>query len=265
MSSSKVIVITGGSRGIGAKTALEAARRGFGVILTYNANPDAAHALVRDIEARGGKAVALRLDVAVASSFSAFRIEVEQALAAIWNTTQLAGLVNNAGYGLFGEFLQQPLPKLLDMLQLNILTLTELTHLFAADMVHRGHGGILLVASLGGYQSTPLYAAYCASKGYVLQFGEALHEELKPRGVTVTVVSPGISATQFLSVSGQQPTLYQRIAMMQSRPVAKIGLAALASGRASIVPGWLNTLSAWAFRMAPRAVVRKVTHQLMRN
>lgn len=174
-------------------------------------------------------------------------------------------LVNNAGYGLFGEFLQQPLPKLLDMLQLNILTLTELTHLFAADMVHRGHGGILLVASLGGYQSTPLYAAYCASKGYVLQFGEALHEELKPRGVTVTVVSPGISATQFLSVSGQQPTLYQRIAMMQSRPVAKIGLAALASGRASIVPGWLNTLSAWAFRMAPRAVVRKVTHQLMKN
>lgn len=113
-------------------------------------------------------------------------------------------LLNNAGYGLFGEFLAQPLDTTLDMLQLNMLSLTELTHVFAADMVRRGGGRILLTASIGGYQSTPLYAAYCASKAYVLLFGEALHEELKDKGVTVTVLSPGITATSFLAVSGQE-------------------------------------------------------------
>jgi NAD(P)-dependent dehydrogenase (short-subunit alcohol dehydrogenase family) len=99
--SADVVVITGGSRGIGASTAMAAARRGLGVILTYNASPDAAHAVVRDIESLGGKAAALRLDVAAVDTFAAFRAEVERALADVWRTTRLAGLVNNAGYGLF--------------------------------------------------------------------------------------------------------------------------------------------------------------------
>lgn len=101
MNPSKVIVITGASRGIGASTALEAARRGLGVILTYNANPDAARAVVRQIESLGGRAVALPLDVGVVQTFPDFRAAVERALAATWNTKGLDGLVNNAGYGLF--------------------------------------------------------------------------------------------------------------------------------------------------------------------
>lgn len=151
------------------------------------------------------------------------------------------------------------------MLQLNIATLTELSHVFGTPMAARGRGHILLVASIGGYQATPTYAAYAASKAYVLLFGEALHEELKPRGVTVTVLSPGITATRFLDVSGQKPTLYQRMVMMPSRPVARIGLAALYSGRASIVPGWLNALTAWSNRFMPRMVQRRVAHALMKN
>jgi short-subunit dehydrogenase len=174
-------------------------------------------------------------------------------------------LINNAGYGLFGAFLEKPLAMTLDMLQLNMLSLTELTHVFATDMVARGGGQILLVSSIGGYQATPLYAAYSASKSYILLFGEALHEELKDKGVTVTVLSPGVTATSFLAVSGQKPTLYQRLAMMQSRPVARIGLAALKDGRASIVPGFMNALMAWSNRLAPRFVQRKVAFQLMRN
>lgn len=101
MNPSKVIAITGASRGIGASTALEAARRGLGVILTYNANPDAARAVVRQIESLGGRAVALPLYVGAVQTFPAFRAAVERALAATWNTTGLDGLVNNAGYGLF--------------------------------------------------------------------------------------------------------------------------------------------------------------------
>lgn len=174
-------------------------------------------------------------------------------------------LINNAGYGLFGEFTEQPLARTLDMLQLNMLSLTELTHAFAGDMVKQGGGQILLVASIGGYQSTPTYAAYSASKAYVLLFGEALHEELKKQGVTVTVLSPGITATNFLAVSGQKPTLYQRLVMMKSRPVAEIGLNALARGRASIVPGWLNSLTAWSNRLMPRFLQRIVAYHLMKN
>jgi short-subunit dehydrogenase len=83
--------------------------------------------------------------------------------------------------------------------------------------------------------------------------------------VTVTVLSPGVTATGFLTVSGQKPTLYQRLAMMQSRPVAEIGLAGLKDGRASIVPGWMNALTVWSNRLMPRFVQRKVAFQLMRN
>jgi NAD(P)-dependent dehydrogenase (short-subunit alcohol dehydrogenase family) len=101
MNPSKVIVITGASRGIGASTALEAARRGLGVILTYNTHPDAARAVVGQIESLGGRAVALPLDVGAVQTFPGFRADVERALAATWNTSGLDGLVNNAGHGLF--------------------------------------------------------------------------------------------------------------------------------------------------------------------
>lgn len=174
-------------------------------------------------------------------------------------------LLNNAGYGLYGEFLARPLNTTLDMLQLNMLSVTELTHVFGTDMVRRGGGQILLTASIGGYQATPLYAAYSATKAYVLLLGEALHEELKGKGVTVTVLSPGITATSFLAVSGQKPTLYQQMVMMQSRPVARMGLTALQAGRASIVPGWLNAVTAWSNRLMPRFIQRKVAYQLMKN
>lgn len=97
----KIIVITGGSRGIGASAAVECARRGLGVILTYNRNPDAAQAVVRKIDAMGGQAVALPLDVADASAFSVFQEAVLETLASTWGESRLDGLVNNAGYGLF--------------------------------------------------------------------------------------------------------------------------------------------------------------------
>jgi short-subunit dehydrogenase len=99
-------------------------------------------------------------------------------------------LVNNAGYGLYGAFLDQPLERITDMLQLNMITVTELTYIFAGVMVKRRGGHILLTASLLGYQAVPGYAAYAATKAYVLLFGEALHQELEQRGVTVTALCP---------------------------------------------------------------------------
>lgn len=174
-------------------------------------------------------------------------------------------LINNAGFGVFGEFVDQPLDSTLNMLQLNIASLTELTHVYANAMKNRGGGQILLVASIGGYQATPHYAAYAASKAYVLLFGEALHDELKQHQVNVTVLSPGITATSFLAVSGQRPTAYQRMAMMQSRPVAEIGLRALFAGVASVVPGISNKIATFSNRFTPRRIQSKIAGLLMKN
>ena len=172
-------------------------------------------------------------------------------------------LVNNAGFGLYGSFVDQPLQKTLGMLQLNMLVLTELTHVFANDMRKRGTGHILLIASLLGYQATPGYAAYAASKAYVLLFGEALHAELKPYGIGVTVLSPGPSATSFGAVAGQNETPVLRLLMMQPGPVARGGILGMLGRRSSVVPGILNKLIVFWNRLTPRSMQRAVMQRVL--
>ena len=111
-------------------------------------------------------------------------------------------LVNNAGYGLQGDFQETPIERTVDMIQLNITALTELTYLFGRDMATRRSGHILLVASLLAFQAVPSYAAYAATKAYVLILGEALHDELRPHGVVVTSLCPGHTATGFDAAAG---------------------------------------------------------------
>ena len=257
--SEKWALITGASSGFGVDFAHELAAQGDNLVLVAR-RVEPMQALGAELErAHGVRVKIIGMDLARAGVGAELlsRLDAEGIV--------VDTLINNAGYGLFGEFVDQPLQRTLDMLQLNMLSLTELTHAFGGAMARRGSGRILLVASIGGYQATPTYAAYSASKSYVLLFGEALHEELRPRGVTVTVLSPGITATEFLKVSGQTATFYQRLVMMRSRPVVRIGLRALARGRASVVPGWLNAVTAWSNRLMPRNVQRKVAFLLMRN
>lgn len=172
-------------------------------------------------------------------------------------------LVNNAGFGYYGEFAQQPWEREQAMLQLDILTLVHLTKLFLADMLARDAGYILQVASVGAYQPSPTYASYCAAKSYVLNFGEALNYELRHSGVSCTVLSPGVTATEFFKVSGQQPTLYQRAVMMPSAAVARIGIEAMLARRPGVIAGWLNNLMVWSNRLAPRRVSTAIAHWLM--
>jgi short-subunit dehydrogenase len=167
-------------------------------------------------------------------------------------------LVNNAGYGIYGPFLDQPLEKIADMLQLNMITVTELTYVFARDMVKRRGGHILLTASLLGYQAVPGYAAYAATKGYVLLFGEALHQELRPYGVAVTALCPGISATSFGEVAGQKSSPLLRMMLMKPYPVAKAGVLAMLERRATVVPGFLNKTAVFLDRLMPRPLQRLI-------
>lgn len=172
-------------------------------------------------------------------------------------------LVNNAGFGLFGPFVEIPWERERNMLELDILTLVHMTKLFAADMAARGSGWICQVASIGAYQPTPTYASYAAAKAFVLSFGEAINHELRGRGVKVSVVSPGVTATEFLAVSGQQPTLYQRMVMMKSPDVVRIALQAMLAGKPSVVPGFLNAASAWSNRLMPRRLSTIIAEKLM--
>jgi len=171
---------------------------------------------------------------------------------------QVDVLVNNAGYGLYGEFLDQPLDRLREMLQVNILAVTDVAHLFGREMAKRGSGHILFIASLLAYQATPGYAAYAASKAYVLLLGEALNSELKAHGVAVTVLSPGPSATSFAEVAGQKNTPMIRMLTMEPKPVARIGIDSMLQRRSSVVAGLLNKTIVFGNRFTPRRLQRQI-------
>jgi uncharacterized protein len=163
-------------------------------------------------------------------------------------------LVNNAGRGLYGDFLDQPLDTVRTMIDLNLTVVTELTHLFARDMVRRKTGHILLIASILGYQPTPGYVVYGATKAYVLLFGESLHAELKKHNVNVTVLSPGPAETSFAHVAGQRSTFVLRSLMIEPESVARAGIRAMLRRRSSVVAGFLNKLVIVSNRLTPRFV-----------
>ena len=173
-------------------------------------------------------------------------------------------LVNNAGHGLYGEFWTVPWERLRHMLELDMVALTHLTYLVLPDMMARNFGYILHVASTGSFQPSPTYAAYAAAKSYVLSLGEALHYELRQTGVKCTVLCPGVTRTEFFEVAGQKLTAYQRLTMMESAEVARIGIEAMLKGRSSVVAGRLNALLAWVTRFVPRQVQAAMTYRLMR-
>jgi len=252
-------LITGASSGLGIEFARQLAARGANLLLAARSEAPmqelaaqlrTAHAIQARVEA---------IDLAQPGAAEALKARLDAAAIAP------DIVINNAGFGLYGDFLEHTPQRLHEMLQLNIIALTELSHCVGRDMAKRGRGHILLVSSIGGYQATPTYAAYSASKAYVLLLGEALNSELKPRGVQVSVLAPGITATRFLAVAGQRATLYQRLLLMQPGPVVATGLRALFRGQASVLPGWGNKATVFSNRFTPRWLQRWSAARLMAN
>jgi short-subunit dehydrogenase len=172
-------------------------------------------------------------------------------------------LINNAGYGLYGDFLNTPLERTIDMIQLNVSAVTELTYLFGRDMAARRSGHILLIASLLALQAVPTYAAYAATKAYVLSMGEALHNELRPHGVVVTTLCPGHTATGFDVAAGAVASPILRLLTMRPRPVAESGIRALLRGKAMVVPGLSNKIAAFTNRLSPRPTQQATMRRIM--
>jgi short-subunit dehydrogenase len=172
-------------------------------------------------------------------------------------------LINNAGHGLQGPFLDCKLDAALAMVQLDVASLTAVTHVFAQDMRTRGRGKILLVASMLAYQGVQNFAVYSAAKAYVLRLGEALHRELKRDGITVTALCPGMSETGFAKAAQQKITTALKLLMMKPAPVVRAGIRALQAGRISFVPGWANRASVIFMWATPRWLHQAVFSRVM--
>lgn len=253
----KTALVTGASSGLGVDFARHLAARGCNLILVAR-RENQLRAVQEEIRQRHSVDVQIiPMDLA---ADDAPQILYDQIRA---EGKQVDVLINNAGYGLYGQFTEIEWEREKNMLELDIITLMHLTKLFVKDMVARNFGFILLVASIGAYQPSPLYASYSAAKSFVLNFGEALNYELRQTNVRCTVISPGITATEFLKVSGQQASLYQRLAMMKSEDVTRIGIESMLKGKPSVVPGRLNALSVWSNRLMPRRLSAAVAYRLM--
>jgi hypothetical protein len=257
----KWAVVTGASSGLGADFARELARRGCHVMLVAR-REERLQALAEELKRDhpGVESDIIPMDLGRCGAGRELHAAVRE------RDREVAVLVNNAGFGTFGPFLESSLERDTSMMHLNMVTLVELTKLFAQYMVRAGFGRILQVASIAAYQPTPVYALYSASKSFVLNFSEALGYELAGTGVRCTVLSPGVTATEFLEVAGQRSTSwYQRAVCTKSRTVARMGIEAMLKGRRSLVPGWHNWLITQSVRLIPRGMVLWFADLLMRT
>jgi uncharacterized protein len=247
-----VTMITGASAGLGAEFARQCAKRGDEVVLVAR-RADRLEQLAYEI---GDRAHVIAADLGEPDA--ATRVVGEAISRGLWVRT----LINNAGFGLRGRFDELPLARQLQMIDLNIRALTNLSFVVINDMALKAGGSILNVASTAAFQPGPNMAVYFATKAYVLSFTEALHEEWKDRGIKVSALCPGPTRTEFGEVAGIK-TLgqFDRLAM-EAEPVVRAGLQGLQKNQAVVIPGAVNKAGAWSTRFAPRSVVRKIAGSL---
>lgn len=253
------VLITGASSGFGEEFARQYAEQGHSLVLVAR-RLDRLQTLAEALRQQ------FRIDVVVEQvdlSDVAAVIQLHQRLRE--RAIEIDILVNNAGHGLQGPFLDCKLDGALAMVQLDVASLTAVTHLFAQDMRTRGRGKILLVASMLAYQGVQNFAVYSAAKAYVLRLGEALHRELKRDGITVTALCPGMSDTGFATAAQQKITPTLKLLMMKPAPVVRAGIRALQAGRISVVPGWANKASVIFIWATPRWLHQAVFSRTMNS
>ena len=250
-------LVTGASSGIGHEFAALLARDGFDLVLVARDGARLA-ATARLLRENAGVSVAvLPCDLAASTAAERLVREIEERGIAV------DLLVNNAGFNVYGPFARTDGAAELRMLQVHVVTLTHLTKLLLPGMLARRSGRILNVASTGSFAPGPNDAVYCASKAYVLSFSEALAEELRGSGVTVTALCPGPTDTEFAARAGMTGSLLFRGPRATPAAVARAGYRAMQRGRAVAIPGAANWLMVQALRFTPRALVARISRLLL--
>jgi uncharacterized protein len=246
--SNPTALITGASVGIGEQFALQLAERGHDVVLVAR---DAARleAVAKELEGRYGT----KAEVLVADLTDPRQLATVEARARAVDL-----LVNNAGFGTFGPFHTLDIDTETREINLNVIALVRLTHAAASAMVERGRGGILNVSSLAGFQPGPSNATYGATKAFVTSFTEAVHEELRGTGVSVTALCPGFTHTEFQARANVPASAVPGFMWQEAPEVARAGLDGVAKNRAVVIPGTANKVLGNLSAVTPHAITRRL-------
>jgi short-subunit dehydrogenase len=249
-SNTQTALITGASGGIGHELAKLFARDHYNLVLVARSS-DKVNQVAAELQSQFEvvvKVVALDLAAAPAPRFLFDQLQREGVAVDV--------LVNNAGFGVFGEFASMPEEEILGQVHLNITALTHLTRLFLPPMLARGNGKIMNVASTAAFQPGPLMAVYYATKAYVLSFSQALANEVARSGVVVSCFCPGATDTNFQKRANlENSRLFKKFRPMSAKAVARDGYRGLMAGRTVVISGVQNWMVAESVRFAPRKLV----------
>lgn len=250
-------LITGASNGIGLELAKVHASKGGDLILVAR-NKSKLDELKKELEREYKiKVYTIGKDLSANNAAQEVYDETQK------QNIQIDYLINNAGFGDFGMFAETDWNKELQMINLNITTLTQFTKLYLQDMVKRRNGKIMNVASTAAFQSGPTMAVYYATKAYVLSFSEAIDNEVSDKGVTVTALCPGATESGFQAAAAmEESNLVKGKKLPTSKEVAEYGYTAMLKGKTIAIHGLMNWILANSVRFMPRALVVKVTRKM---
>jgi uncharacterized protein len=254
----KWALVTGASAGIGQALALELARGGTNLILT-----------ARRLERLEEFAAELRAKFSVLTEVYDADLTQPDAPERIFAFTEHRGLtvqllINNAGFGQFGEVSSIALLRMLDMVQVNCSAVVHLTRLYLPRMIARRSGDIIILASTAAFQAVPYITVYAATKAFDLFFAEGLAEEVRPHGIRVCALCPGSTESEFHQVAGQDHLKFAERHREPADKVARVGLAALAAGRSTVISGAGNAFGVVAQRLMPRSFVTRIAAGMFR-
>lgn len=245
-------LITGASSGIGLELARIFARECYDLTLVARNE-----ARLQELAGELRSAHPVAVDV-IAKDLSGAEaaIEIQQ------RAGEVDVLVNNAGFGLYGNFADLPLSDCLSLMHVNMDALVALTRVFLPAMIASHSGRVLNVASTAAFQPGPLMALYYASKAFVLHFSEAIANELQGTGVTVTALCPGPTETGFQARAAVENIRLNRMGMMSAKAVAEAGYGGLMAGKTTVIPGVRNKFGAMSVRVSPRKLVTKIVRRI---
>ncbi|HKW57878.1 MAG TPA: SDR family oxidoreductase [Candidatus Acidoferrum sp.] len=256
--SGKWALVTGASAGIGKALAEELARGEANLVLTARRR-ERLEELARRLSAAG--TIQTRVFAADLSERGAadeiFRFTREQNI-------EVELLINNAGFGAYGEFSTLAADRLAEMVQVNCAAVVHLTRLYLPEMISRGHGDVLILASTAAFQAVPYISTYAATKAFDLLFAEGLAEEMKPHGLRVCALCPGSTESEFAEVAGQTALTDSMRHRETAEKVARTGLRALAAGKSCVISGMGNYLGVQGQRLATRRLVTRVAAGMFR-